>query len=285
MGDQVDPELSRKRAEAGRRGAEARWRNRGSNHKLPSPADSWRAGVKAWRAQLPQDAQGLRLENSADDAELYLYDIISGDDWWGGISSNSVVQALKDVTGDSLTVRINSPGGDIFEAHAIYNVLRNHPATINVYIDGIAASAASYIAQVGDTVTMASNASMMIHDVLTITVGNEADHLAQAADLGKQSDIIAKIYADRAGGTLEDWRDAMRAETWYTADEALEAGLATAVSDNSREPANTFDTTPYGDAAKLVALTTSPASPDGDKDPFDGIDFSGVADALKGAFA
>jgi ATP-dependent protease ClpP protease subunit len=290
---QVDPDLSAKRSAAGRRGAQARWANR-SNHKLPDPAKSWREGVKAWRAKLPENAIKFRVENAAaatedDAAELYIYDIISADDWWGGISATMVTEAVMAITADTINVHLNSPGGDIFEAHAIYNVLLNHPATINVLVDGLAASAASYIAQAGDSIVMASNASMMIHDTLTITVGNEADHLQVAGMLGKQSDIIAKIYADRAGGTTEEWRAAMRAETWYTADEAVEAGLATAVADSKRDEAtNAADIQVYGEAALHTLPASTPAEatpPSVSAGDLDDIDVTELTKALEGAFA
>lgn len=292
-GDQVDPDLSSKRREAGRRGAQARWSG-AKNHKLPDPAKSWREGVKAWRAKLPENAIRFRVENAtaaaeADDAaELYLYDIISADDWWGGISAAMVTEAVMGITADTINVHINSPGGDVFEAHAIYNVLLNHPAAINVLVDGLAASAASYIAQVGDTIVMASNASMMIHDTLTLTVGNEADHLQAAGMLGKQSDIIAKIYADRAGGTADEWRDLMRVETWYNAHEAVEAGLATSVADSTRDTQNSADTTKvYGEAARHTVPTANlpgradlPSGPAGDTQD----DLASIVEALEGAF-
>jgi ATP-dependent protease ClpP protease subunit len=291
----VDPELSRKRSAAGRAGAQARWSNR-DKHQLPDPAKSWREGVKAWRTQLPENAIKFRVENATaaaeqDAAELYLYDIISADDWWGGISASMVTEAVMGITADTIDVHINSPGGDVFEAHAIYNVLLNHPATINVLVDGLAASSASYIAQAGDTIVMASNASMMIHDTLTLTVGNEADHLQTAGMLGKQSDIIAKIYADRAGGTADEWRDAMRVETWYTADEAVEAGLATSVADSKRDDtANAADIKVYGEAAKrtLPTATSSPAEtapPSASAGDLSTDDIQAAIEALEGAFS
>lgn len=290
-GDQVDPALSSKRSEAGRRGAQARWANR-DKPKLPDPAKNWRQGLKAWRESRPENAIRFRVENAAaeaDAAELYIYDVI-GEDWWGGVSASMVTEAVMGITADTINVHLNSPGGDVFEAHAIYNVLLNHSATINMLVDGVAASAASYVAQAGDTIVMASNASMMIHDAIGMTYGNEADHLAQADMLGKQSNIIAGIYSDRAGGTVDQWRDAMRVETWYTADEAVAAGLATSVASSERDTQNTADTQVYGEAARHTLPTANlpgraalPNGPAGDTDTEDDVALT-IAKALEGAF-
>lgn len=285
MGDQVDPVLSAKRAMAGRRGAEARW----AKAKRGAPAKSWREGLEQFRNEKPKDAPSWRIENATGEqdgpAELYIYDEI---DSWFGVGARDVTQALMGVTTDEITVHVNSPGGDIFEAHAIYNALRAHKATVNVVVDGIAASAASYIAQAGDSILMASNATMMIHDAIGFTYGNAADHAETAEILDKQSDIIAGIYADRAGGTVDEWRASMRAETWYNADEAVEAGLADGLLDHTAAAANAADIAVYGEAARKVAATTNTTEPTaaGDEtDPLAGVDLDSLTNALKGAFA
>lgn len=285
----VDPELSKVRAEAGRRGAQARW----AKANRAQPAKSWREGLEKFRNERPKDHQGLRLENAAGDngspADLYIYDEIS--DWWG-ISAKDIIQSLMLVTASALTVHINSPGGEIWEAHSIYNALRGHKADVTVHIDGLAASAASYIAQAGDKVLIASNATVMIHDVIGMTYGNAADHLEQAAVLDQQSDIIAGIFADRAGGKIEDWRAAMRKESWYNAEDAVASGLADGIIDHDADTSDAADTAVYGAAAHLTAAsnTTDTAAP-GDSvpgneaDPFAGIDFDELAESLKGALA
>jgi ATP-dependent protease ClpP protease subunit len=285
--NEVNPELSKIRSEAGRRGAEARW----AKAKRAEPAKSWREGLEAFRNEKPKDQPGWRIENAAGEgdtpADLYIYDEI--DAWWG-VGARDVTQALAAVSASDITVHLNSPGGDVWEAHAIYNALRAHKATVTVHVDGIAASAASYVAQAGDTVLMASNATMMIHDAIGITFGNAADHLETAAILDQQSDIIAGIYADRAGGTVDEWRTAMRAETWYNADQAVEAGLATGILEHDAGTSNAVDTAVYGEAARKLAATKDTTEP-GDSaagaevDPLDGFDFSELAESLKGALA
>jgi ATP-dependent protease ClpP protease subunit len=183
-----------------------------------------------------QASDGLRVVNAAGDgsapAEIYIYEEIS--DWWG-ICAQDVVDALKTITADAVDVHINSPGGDVFDALAIYQVLLSHPATINVYIDGLAASAASYIAQAGDTVRIGSAAMVMIHDAWGWAVGNAADMAATGALLDKISANLANVYATRAGGTADEWRARMLVNngdgTWYTGQEAVDAGLADEVID------------------------------------------------------
>lgn len=165
-----------------------------------------------------------RLQNKAGEkAALYIYDEIG---YWGD-TAKSLTDALKDVDSDAIDVHVNSPGGDIFDGLAIYQALKSHRASITVKIDGLAASIASVIAMAGDRIVMAPKASMMIHDGWTMSVGN-AEDLRKTADLlDKQSQIIASVYADRnALGYGEDhYRALMRVETWFSADEALEAGL------------------------------------------------------------
>lgn len=165
-----------------------------------------------------------RLQNKAGETpKLYIYDEIG---YWGD-TAKDLADALKDVQGDTIDVHLNSPGGDIFDGLAIYQALKDHPANVTVRIDGLAASIASVIAMAGDKIVMAPKASLMIHDGWTMSVGN-AEELRKTADLlDKQSQIIASVYADRnALGYGEDhFRALMREETWFTADEALEAGL------------------------------------------------------------
>jgi ATP-dependent protease ClpP protease subunit len=151
-----------------------------------------------------------------------------GDSWFGDSVSAAQFAADLEEVGDvqALEVRLNSPGGDMFDGVAIYNTLRNHPAKVTAYVDGLAASAASVIAMGADELVMGTGTQLMIHDAWALSVGNADEMRAQAAVMDQLSDSMADIYADRAGGTPLEWRDAMRAESWYGADEAVQAGLA-----------------------------------------------------------
>jgi ATP-dependent protease ClpP protease subunit len=161
-----------------------------------------------------------------DVAAIYLYGEIG---YWG-VEAQDFVRDLMTLRVSTIVVHINSPGGEVFDGLAIYHALRDHPATIEVRVDGLAASAASFIAMAGDTVTMQRNATMMIHDASGIEIGNAADMHAMGDLLDKVSDNIADIYMQQAGGTVEQWRTVMQAETWYTGAEALAAGLCDEVA-------------------------------------------------------
>jgi ATP-dependent protease ClpP protease subunit len=173
------------------------------------------------RAQHGPDRPRLHAEPSGDTTDLLIYDEIG----WFGICAQDVVAALADVKGD-LNVRINSPGGDVFDGIAIFNILAGHDGNVTVTVDGLAASAASVIAMAGDTVRMSTGTQLMIHDASGFCYGNAADMTELADLLNRVSDTIASVYADRTGVDLADWRGRMRAETWYSAQEAVDAGLA-----------------------------------------------------------
>lgn len=197
--------------------------------------------------------------NEADDSttEILIYDVIDPDPWFGGVSAQDFVQDLANVDSDSILVRINSPGGDVYDALAITNALRNHEASVTVQIDGLAASAASFIAMAGDEVVVCRNSEMMIHDARGICIGSATDMAEYAQWLHRASDNIASIYAEKAGGEVKDWRKAMTAETWYTAEEAVEAGLADRVladdKADSKKAAARFDLRAYAHAGRRQA--------------------------------
>ncbi|MDG3012154.1 peptidase S14 [Rhodococcus sp. D2-41] len=167
-------------------------------------------------------------------AEVFIYDEI--DSYWG-VSADSFVRDLARIDAPAITVRINSPGGNVFDGIAIMNALRGHSATVTTVVDGLAASAASFIAMAGDQVVMSRNAEMMIHDASGALSGNAKAMQEMADNLERVSNNIASIYAERAGGTVEQWRAAMHAETWFSDQEAVDAGLA----DRVETPSGTAD--------------------------------------------
>jgi len=172
-------------------------------------------------------ANWYRMEAATEEeAEIFIYDAIGG--WWG-VEASQFVKDLSRVTASKINLRVNSPGGDVYDALAIMNALKRHKATVSVTVDGLAASAASFIIQAADDISMGKGAEIMIHDALTFAVGNPADFREAADFLDRISNTIASVYADRAGGTKEEWRERMTAETWYTAEEAVAAGLADAI--------------------------------------------------------
>ncbi|MGW3135904.1 head maturation protease, ClpP-related [Streptomyces sp. NPDC001139] len=165
-----------------------------------------------------------RITNATgDEAEILLYDEIGG--WWG-TTAEEFIDELKQVTAPNLLVRVNSPGGSVFEGIAIANALRSHSANVTVQVDGLAASIASVITMAADRVVMSPQTMLMIHDAAGVCYGNASDMQEMGELLDLISDNIADAYAARAGGTRAEWRDRMRAETWYLPGDAVEAGLA-----------------------------------------------------------
>ena len=176
--------------------------------------------------------------------ELFIYDDI--DDWWG-VSAQSVVDQIRDLDATDIDVRINCRGGMVFEGIAIYNALRLHKASIHVKIDGLAASIASVIAMAGDTVTMAENSMMMIHNPYGWASG-DAEAMRKTADvMDKIADSIAVSYTGRTGKTIEEMKALMDDETWFTAAEALEIGLVDQV-DEPIKAAACFDISMFNNA-------------------------------------
>lgn len=171
-------------------------------------------------------ANWYRIENNVDDADatdIYVYDSIGG---WFGMYADEFIRDLKAVATKNINLRINSPGGSVFDGVAIANAIRSHPADVTVFVDGLAASIASVIALAGNKLVMMPQTSFMIHDASGGCHGNAAEMEYMRNLLDKQSDNIAAAYAAAAGGTVEDWRAKMKDETWYTAEEAVAAGLA-----------------------------------------------------------
>lgn len=159
-------------------------------------------------------------------AEVFIYDEIGGS---LGVSADDFVQELQGITSKQIDVRINSPGGSVFDAIAIYNALVKHPANVTTYVDALAASAASVIAMAGDECVMMVGSQLMIHDALGIEMGNAKNMREMADFLDRQSDNIAGVYANKGGGEIADWRAMMLAETWMFAQEAVDFGLADSV--------------------------------------------------------
>jgi ATP-dependent protease ClpP protease subunit len=187
--------------------------------------------------QLPH-GDWFTFKKDTETPKLYIYDEIG---FWG-TDASSLVDQLKEIDSDKLDLHLNSPGGEVFDGIAIYNALKSHKAEVTVYVDGLAASAASFIAQAGDKVVMARNAQMMIHDGIALAYGNEKDMLDTAAVLSKISNNIADIYAYAASKrgfdtTLDEFRALMREEVWYTGKEAVDAGLSDEVLDSDDDEA------------------------------------------------
>jgi HK97 family phage prohead protease len=178
-------------------------------------------------------ASGVEVRETAGGkrVELYFLDQITPN-WMtrympDAMSGARVIEALAAVP-DAVGIDafINSPGGDVFEAVTIYNTLRDHPAPVNVYVRGLAASAAGLIAMAGDQIQMGPGSFLMIHNAWTMAMGNSADMAKTAALLDKIDGQIGGILASRSGQEIKQVRKWMRDETWFTADEARSHGFA-----------------------------------------------------------
>jgi ATP-dependent protease ClpP protease subunit len=188
------------------------------------------------------------------DVTIYIYDAIVADDataeWWGGVSAQSLVPQIRGINGGTVHLRINSPGGDVFAAQAIVAAIRDTGAKVIAHIDGIAASAATVIASAADEVEMSDGAMYMIHCAWTVAIGNSADLASTSALLDKTDGVIAGQYAKRSGKSADDMKALMSAETWFTAEEAVEIGLADRVSESAPRAQAAWDLSAYANAPK-----------------------------------
>jgi ATP-dependent Clp protease protease subunit len=176
------------------------------------------------KASSPWFAVKTATEDSAD---LYFYDVIG--DSWVGSDAATVVKEIKALKSKKLNVHISSPGGSVFDGIAIYNALNSHPSEVTIYVDGLAASIASIIALAGKKVVIAENAMFMIHNPWTWTAGNAEELRKQADTLDQIGETLITTYASRTGKDRDTIRKAMEEETWFSAKEAKDWGLATEI--------------------------------------------------------
>jgi ATP-dependent protease ClpP protease subunit len=220
-----------------------------------------------------KDGRGYAMALAAADAAaadvpppaptLYLYDIL-GVDFFGGIPARQVIadlQALGDVP--ELSVRINSPGGDVFEAIAIYNALARFPAKVTVHVDGVAASAATLVAMAGDKTLVAENAMFMVHRPWTGVMGDAPEMRRQADVLDKAWSAMLATYARRTGrraATFEQKVANAGGEWWMTAADAVSEGFADAV-EKPQKDAQVFGLARYRKVPAQLAAASQDAVP------------------------
>ena len=233
--------------------------------------------------QPPENAKDwFRMEaspNDDDSTDIYVYESIGG---WFGMWADDFIYQLKSVTTSKINLRLNSPGGSVFDGIAIANALRAHPANVTVYVDSLAASIASVIALAGDRVVMMPQSQFMVHNASGACYGDATEMTKMADLLDKQSLNIAQAYASHTGRPLAEWQDYMTAETWFTAEEAVAVGLADeampmrpAKGEDAEEPAaatataRTWDLSMYQYAgrdnapAPVIAQNPTPFAPGG----------------------
>jgi ATP-dependent protease ClpP protease subunit len=171
-------------------------------------------------------------EFKAEGNTIFVYDVIVASEadaeWFGGVAADTFAKTLSGMEGD-VELRINSPGGDVFGAKAMAQAIREYPGQVTAHVDGVAASAATFLTAVADKTIMAPGSMQMIHKAWTIAIGN-ADDFTSVADLLEKIDgTIVEAYADaaeRRGAEPADFAKMMESETWLTPQEAIDLGLA-----------------------------------------------------------
>jgi ATP-dependent Clp endopeptidase proteolytic subunit ClpP len=194
----------------------------------------------------------------ASGTEVLIYDEIGA----YGVSAKGFLAELGALPDDAaIDLRLNSPGGSVFDAVAIYNALKRHPGEITVWIDGIAASAASYIAMAGDTIVMPENAFLMIHDPSGLVMGTAEDMRATAEALDKVKGSLIQGYAGKSGKPDDEIATLMAAETWLDAKDALDLGFIDRIAEPVKLAAS-FDVARFRNApSELVEAVGEPDEP------------------------
>lgn len=182
------------------------------------------------RAPRGSQGPGMAYVNATDDvADVLLYGAIGG---WDGISAEQLVPELALLTAKTVNVRVNSPGGSVFDGIAIYNALATLSSHVVVHVEGVAASIASIIAMAGDEIRIGESATMMIHKPWSIALGSADDFRTEANVLDKLQDGLLAVYVARSGKDASTLNDQINAETWFRGQEAVDAGLADTVVAN-----------------------------------------------------
>jgi ATP-dependent Clp endopeptidase proteolytic subunit ClpP len=204
------------------------------NVKIPTGLLARAPRAAAAKAQ----AKRLDVKNADGDvAEIFIYDEIG---YWG-VEAKDFIRDLASVSAPKVKVRINSPGGSVFDGLAIYNAIASYPGEIECHVDGLAASAASFIALAGDKVVMAENSMLMIHNAWGVAIGNKAD-MRQIADVLEKIDAqLNGMYVAKTGKDAAEIQQMLDDETWLTAAEAKEMGFVDEVTGASDAKATVRD--------------------------------------------
>lgn len=211
---------------------------------LPSALDRWNGGLKA---------------AASDDNTISVFDVIGQDYWGEGVTAKRIAGALRSMNGADVTVNINSPGGDMFEGLAIYNLLREYQGKVTVKVLGLAASAASIIAMAGDDIQIGRGAFLMIHNCWVVAIGNRHDFAAMVDYLEPFDNAMADIYAARSGLDSDAIKQMMDSETYIGGSDAIEKGLADGLL--SSDSVTSDDESPAAALRKLDSLLAKANTP------------------------
>lgn len=201
---------------------------------------------------------GIRAARDGDNS-ISIFDVIGADYWGDGVTASRIAGALRSLNGADVTVNINSPGGDMFEGLAIYNLLREYEGKVTVKVLGLAASAASIIAMAGDDVQIGRGAFLMIHNCWVYAMGNRHDLAQIAADMAPFDKAMSDIYQARSGLDAETVDRMMDGETYIGGSEAVEKGFADSLL--SADEIADDDESPAAAIRKLDALLAKANTP------------------------
>ena len=210
---------------------------------LPSALERWNGGLKA---------------AASEDNSISVFDVI-GKDYWGKGVSAKLAGALRSMNGADVTVNINSPGGDMFEGLAIYNLLREYPGKVTVKVLGLAASGASIIAMAGDEIQIGRGAFLMIHNCWVVAVGNRHDFAAMAENMAPFDNAMADIYSARSGLDSDTVKQMMDDESYIGGSDAIEKGLADSLL--SSDAVTSDEDSPAAALRKLDSLLAKANTP------------------------
>jgi ATP-dependent Clp protease protease subunit len=194
-------------------------------------------------------AQRMQRNAAGNEVTLYLYDPIVEDRWmaemFGGVCPQDFVPAVRAIDAEQIHLRVNCPGGDVFAAEAMCEALREHPAKVHAHIEGLAASAATAITCACDRVLATSGSKFMIHETWTIGMGSKSEFRRLADLLEKADETMLQEYHRRSGNSLDQLRAWIEAETWFTADEARNAGFVDEVKTSASRAQARADARPW----------------------------------------
>ncbi|HDS5937788.1 TPA: Clp protease ClpP [Klebsiella variicola] len=210
----------------------------------PSALERWNGGIRA---------------ASDNDNSISIFDVVGRDYWDEGVTAKRISGALRSMNGADVTVNINSPGGDMFEGLAIYNLLREYQGKVTVKVLGIAASAASIIAMAGDDIQIGRGAFLMIHNCWVVAMGNRHDFAELSTSLEPFDTAMADIYSARSGLDIATVQQLMDAESYIGGSDAVEKGLADTLL--SADAVSDGDDSPSSALRKLDALLAKTNTP------------------------
>lgn len=214
-----------------------------------------KGAIRALLRAETNERRWYEIKAGPDVAEVLIFDEIG---FWG-VTAGDFARDLQQITAPSILLRLNSPGGDVFDGLAIYNALRQHKAKVTAQIEGLAASIASIIALAADQVTAAKSSFLMIHNPWSIVLGDAAEMREMADILDKVTGTLADVYKSKSGASAKQVADWMNAETWFTAEEAVAAKFVDALLPEPATQgaaATRFDVTRFRNAPRSLRIAT-----------------------------